>query len=169
MKTFFRAAAVLGCAFCLSAQAASAAPLPRPAPDCKLALPQGHSGIAAQAGKVVYVDFWASWCVACLASFPFMDQLQRELGPKGLQVIAVNMDERPADAQRFLAAHRVGFPVALGANDACARQFGVGAMPSSFLVDRNGKIRAVHSGFRPGEGAALRNMVERLLAEPARS
>src|SRR5437764_15062516 len=102
MKRYFRAAAIFGCAFCLSAQVIAAAPLPRPAPDCRLALPQGHSGIAGQAGKVVYVDFWASWCVACLASFPFMDQLQRELGPKGLQVIAVNLDEKPADAQPFL-------------------------------------------------------------------
>jgi thiol-disulfide isomerase/thioredoxin len=129
-------------------------------------LPQGHSSIGQLDGKVVYVDFWASWCVACLASFPFMDQMQRELGPKGLQVIAVNLDQKPADAQRFLAAHRVSFPIALGSNEPCARQFGLDAMPSTFFVDRDGKIRAVHSGFRPGEAAGIRAVIEKLLAEP---
>jgi len=95
--------------------------------------------------------------------------MQRELGAKGLQVVAVNMDQRPADAQRFLARHHVTFPIALGSNEACAKQFAVGAMPSTFFVDRTGKIRAVHSGFRPGESASIRNLVERLLAEPGRS
>jgi len=164
-----RAATWLGCAFVLSASSLAASPLPRPAPNCPLALPQGHSSIGGLAGKVVYVDFWASWCVSCLASFPFMEQLQRELGSKGLQVVAVNLDQKPADAQRFLASHRVTFPIALGANDSCAKQFGVGAMPSTFFVDRSGKIRAVHSGFRPGEGPAIRGLVEKLLAEPRRS
>jgi len=114
------------------------------------------------------VDFWASWCVACLASFPFMEQMQRDLGARGLQVVALNLDQKPADAQRFLAAHRVSFPIAMGSNEACAKQFGVGAMPSTFIVDRNRRIRAVHAGFRSGEARAIRGLVEQLLAEPAR-
>jgi peroxiredoxin len=97
-----------------------------------------------------------------------MDQLQRDLGPKGLQVVAVNLDQKPADAQRFLSGHRVAFPVAMGSNEACAKQFGVGAMPSTFMVDRKGEIRAVHAGFRSGEGPAIRALVSKLLAEPAR-
>src|SRR3954470_10331419 len=125
MRRFILAAAAAGCAFSLSATALQADPLPRPAPNCKLALPQGRSSVSQLAGKVVYLDFWASWCVSCLASFPFMEQMQRELGPRGLEVVAVNMDQKPADAQRFLATHRVSFPIALGANDACAKQFGV--------------------------------------------
>ena len=163
-----RRAARCGCAFSILLASLAVAAAPRPAPDCPLSLLQGHSSIAKLGGKVVYVDFWASWCVACLASFPFMDQMQRDLGPKGLQVVAVNLDQNPGDAQRFLSAHRVGFPVALGSNEACAKQFGVGAMPSTFMVDRNGKIRAVHAGFRSGEGSAIRALVGKLLAEPAR-
>src|SRR3954454_771597 len=169
MTRVSRVAAWLGCAFVLSAVSVAASPLPRPAPNCPLALSQRHSSIAGLSGKVVYVDFWASWCVSCLASFTFMDQMQRELGPKGLQVVAVNLDQKPADAQRFLARHKVSFPIALGINEACAKQFGVGAMPSTFLVDRTGRIRAVHSGFRPSEATAIRGLVEKLLAEPARS
>lgn len=169
MVRVFRVATWLGCAFVLSAASVSASPFPRPAPNCPLALPQGQSSIAGLNGKVVYVDFWASWCVACLASFPFMERMQHELGPKGLEVVAVNLDQKPADAQRFLASHRVTFPIALGTNEACAKQFGVGAMPSTFLVDRSGRVRAIHSGFRPGEAATIRGLVEKLLAEPARS
>jgi thiol-disulfide isomerase/thioredoxin len=120
-------------------------------------------------GKVLYVDFWASWCTSCIASFPFMERMYRELGPRGLEVVGVNMDERPADAARFLARHAVSFPLALGANADCAKKFGVKAMPSTFLVDRRGNVRLVHSGFRPDEGVTLRAMVEKLLAETDRS
>jgi thiol-disulfide isomerase/thioredoxin len=161
----FLAAAAMVCALCLSFTA-DAASVPRPAPNCQLKLPTGLSNIKELHGKVVYVDFWASWCVSCLASFPFMERMQQELGPRGFQVVAVNMDQRPADAARFLAAHHVTFPIALGANDQCAKQFGVGAMPSTFLVDRRGQVRVAHSGFSAGEGKALRGFVERLLSEP---
>ena len=161
----FLAAAMIGCALGLSFTA-GAASLPRSAPNCQLRLPAGLDSIGKLHGKVVYVDFWASWCVSCLASFPFMDRMQHELGPKGLQVVAVNLDQRPADAARFLAAHHVAFPVALGANDQCAKQFGVGAMPSTFIVDRRGAVRIAHSGFSAGEGKALRGIVERLLTDP---
>ena len=92
--------------------------------------------------------------------------MQQELGPKGVQVIGVNLDQKPADASRFLAAHHVSFPVALGANEACAKQFGVSGMPSTFVVDRRGAVRVAHSGFTPGEGKAIRGLVERLLADP---
>ena len=153
----------------LLAAPAASSPVSRPAPDCAFHIPGHDSSLKQLSGKVVYVDFWASWCVACLASFPFMEQMQRELGPKGLQVVAVNMDQKPADAQRFLARHHVTFPIALGGNEACAKQFGVGAMPSTFFVDRGGRVRATHAGFHPGEAAGIRSLVERLLAEPVRS
>lgn len=169
MNKIFRAAAACGCAFSLISASNSAPAISRQAPDCPLVLAQGKTSFGHLSGKVVYVDFWASWCVACLASFPFMEQMQQDLGPKGLQVLAVNMDQRPADAQRFLASHRVKFPIALGANEDCAKRFGVSAMPSTFFVDRTGRIRAIHSGFRPGEAGAIRATVERLLAEPAHS
>jgi thiol-disulfide isomerase/thioredoxin len=158
-------AAVIGCALVLASSAQAIAGETRPVPDCRLTLPQGKTSLSQLAGKVVYVDFWASWCVSCLASFPFMDQLQRDLGSRGLQVVAVNLDQKPADAQRFLAAHHVSFPIALGANDNCAKQFGVGGMPSTYVVDKDGHIRLVHSGFRPSEGPSLRGAVEKLLSE----
>src|SRR5437868_6826083 len=160
-----RAAAAVCCAFLLTAPVAATAPS-RSAPDCPLHINGRDSSLKQLSGKVVYVDFWASWCVSCVASFPFMERMRRELGPLGLEIVGVNMDQKPADAARFLARHAVSFRIASGANDACAKRFGVNAMPSTYIVDRRGNIRAVHSGFRPDEGAGLRGLVEKILTEP---
>ncbi len=116
-------------------------------------------------GKVVYVDFWASWCGPCAKSFPFMSELSRDFKDKGLQVIGVNLDEASADAQNFLAKYPANFAIAVDTNEQCAKDFGVQAMPSTYLVDRNGTVRHVHLGFRAGEAKELRALVEQLLAE----
>lgn len=137
------------------------------APDCKLQLLDGKAStsISQLRGKVLYVDFWASWCVPCAASFPFMNKLDKELNGKGLQVVAINLDEKPDDAKKFLAKHPVRFAIAVKANESCAKEFGVQGMPSSFIVDREGVIRLVHPGFKPGDAPKLRGLVGQLLAE----
>ena len=116
-------------------------------------------------GKILYLDFWASWCTPCLLSFPFMNQLQRSYANRGLEILAVNMDEKPSDAQRFLADHPASFPVAIGPNVSCARNLAVATMPTSFLIDRNGQVRATHVGFRSGDVGTLRGALEQLLSE----
>lgn len=136
----------------------------RPLPACSLNLGAGN-GFDQFKGKVLYIDFWASWCVPCLLSFPFMNDLQKVYGSHGLQVVAVNVDEKPSDATAFLAKHPPGFLVAPGPNGPCAQAFGVASMPTSFLVDRKGAIRATHSGFRAGDADGLRAAVEALVAE----
>ena len=116
-------------------------------------------------GKVVYVDFWASWCSPCAQSFPFLNDLDSELRGQGLHVLGINLDEKPDDAKAFLEKHPASFAVAVDADGQCPRDFGVQAMPSSYLVDRQGIIRHVHLGFRRGEAEQLRGLVEQLLAE----
>jgi peroxiredoxin len=118
-------------------------------------------------GQVLYVDFWASWCVPCVRSFSFMNALHRELHERGLWVLAINLDENAEDARAFLSRHPADFTVAVDATGQCPESFGVLGMPSSFLVDRRGVVRHVHLGFRPGEAKELRKLVEELLAEPA--
>ncbi len=150
----------------LTALGAVSPALSDPLPTCTLNLGAGQpTGFEQFRGKVLYVDFWASWCVPCLLSFPFMNDLQAAYGSRGLQVVAVNMDQRPADAEGFLAKHQAGFAVAAGPNGPCAKVLGVTAMPSSFLIDRTGNIHSRHAGFRADDAAQLRAEVEALLAE----
>lgn len=139
------------------------------APACPLAIDASGApkALAELRGQVVYLDFWASWCGPCRQSFPVMNTLQTELGGKGLAVVAVNLDEEAADAASFLAAHPAQFRVAGGDNTACASAFKVEAMPSSYLIDRAGRVRLVHHGFRAGDAETLRAQLETLLAEPA--
>jgi len=138
-----------------------------PAPNCRLTAIDGAQRFDLQQyrGKVVYVDFWASWCPPCAESFPFMNQLHHELADRGLHIVAINLDESPGEAKDFLAKHPPHFAVVVDAEGNCPQAFGVKAMPSSYLVDRQGAIRYVHLGFRPGEANELRARVEQLLAE----
>ncbi|CAA9889812.1 Redoxin superfamily (fragment) [Candidatus Methylobacter favarea] len=118
-------------------------------------------------GKVLYVDFWASWCGPCVKSFPFLNSLHEKFSKEGLQILGVNLDENPADAREFLGKYPADFTVAADANEQCARDFDVKAMPSSYLIDRQGVVRHIRLGFRPGEAKELQSLVERLLAEDA--
>ena len=138
----------------------------QPAPHCTLAPLGGGSGKDLQhyKGKVVYVDFWASWCGPCAQSFPFMNALHSDLRAKGLEVVGINLDENVEDAKAFLARIPAKFPIVADASGQCPQAFGVKAMPSSYLIDREGKIRYIHLGFKPGEAEAFRKQVESLLS-----
>ncbi len=137
------------------------------APNCALISMDGKQSADMHQfrGKVVYVDFWASWCGPCAQSFPFLNDLNREFSAKGLQVIGINVDENSKDAQTFLTKHPASFNIAVDASGKCPQDFGVKAMPSTYLIDRNGVIRYIHLGFRPSETKQLKTMVEQLLAE----
>lgn len=116
-------------------------------------------------GKVLYVDFWASWCAPCAKSFPFLNRLDRDLKGRGLEVVGINMDEQREDASAFLIKHPASFNVVADVSRSCPRDFGVQGMPTSFLVDRHGVIRFVHTGFRPADASQLRLRIEQLLNE----
>lgn len=118
-------------------------------------------------GKVVYLDFWASWCGPCRVSLPAMNTLYREMAESGLAVVAVNMDESVAEAQAFLQRYPLQYPILQG-SDEVAEQYGVLAMPVAFLIDRSGVVRDIHYGFRPGDQQRLRKKIAGLLAEPIR-
>jgi thiol-disulfide isomerase/thioredoxin len=101
--------------------------------------------------KVVMVDFWASWCGPCAESFPAMDELQKKYGPQGLVIIAVNVDEKKADMEAFLKKRKISFTVVRDATQKLVEQTGIPTMPSSFLMDADGKVMFVHTGFRGSE------------------
>lgn len=116
-------------------------------------------------GKVVLVDFWASWCSPCLSSFPWMDELQKRHGQKGLVVVAVNLDQDRALADAFLKKTAPQFRIEFDAEGTLAKQFGVQAMPTSFLIDRSGKVRITHRGFRTAQRAEREQQIRQLLEE----
>ncbi|MCC6710459.1 MAG: TlpA family protein disulfide reductase [Gammaproteobacteria bacterium] len=162
-------AALLASASGQAAEQLAAAQDAPAAPACKLSLDKdaAPAELAQYRGQVVYVDFWASWCGPCRQSFPFMNQMQSDFGDKGLTVVAVNLGEEASDAQSFLANPAASFKIAGGANQECAAAFHVEAMPSSYLIDRAGKVRYIHHGFRTGDAELLRTLTATLLAEPA--
>ncbi|HET9653201.1 MAG TPA: TlpA disulfide reductase family protein [Usitatibacter sp.] len=131
----------------------------------------GQSGppvsLATLKGQVVYVDFWASWCVPCRLSMPTLDALYRKHAGRGFTVVGFNKDVEPEDAQRFLQRVPVSFPLAQDLKDAAARAFDVKAMPSGYLVDRRGVVRKIHRGFTSETAAALEHEIEELLKDPA--
>jgi cytochrome c biogenesis protein CcmG, thiol:disulfide interchange protein DsbE len=117
-----------------------------PAPAFTLPANDGTATLEAYRGKYVYLDFWASWCAPCRRSFPWMNALQQHHGDR-LKVIAVNVDAKRADAERFLAANPAAFTVAFDGKGELARRYAVKGMPASVLIDPAGKVVATHAGF----------------------
>ena len=102
-------------------------------------------------GKVVLVDFWASWCEPCKQSFPAMEDLHHRYGDRGLLIIAINVDENRPDMEAFLKKNNATFVVLRDPNQKLVEKTGIATMPSSFLLDREGKVRFAHTGFRGAE------------------
>jgi peroxiredoxin len=114
-------------------------------------------------GKVVIVDFWASWCEPCGDAMPALDRMYRRYKDHGLVVVGVSVDERAQNARGFLRQHRVSFPVVHDADHSVAERYGPPTMPSSYVIDRRGVIRHVHAGFRAGDARRLEAQIRELL------
>jgi len=115
-------------------------------------------------GKVVYLDFWASWCGPCKQSFPWMNSLQTRFQDKGLQILAVNVDVHSEDARAFLTALPPQFRVAFDTQGVTPRQYAIRGMPTSLVIGGDGKVVLLHNGFRPDDEAEVEAVIERALA-----
>lgn len=116
-------------------------------------------------GKVVLLDFWASWCGPCRESFPWMSEMQDRYAAQGLEVVAVNLDQEESDAKQFLTQVPVRFTVLVDSQAQMPESFGLIGMPSSYLIDRQGRIRAEHIGFHKRDIEAYEQQIQTLLAE----
>jgi peroxiredoxin len=123
----------------------------------------GNIDFTTYEGKVVYVDFWASWCGPCRLSLPAIDTIYQELNPLGFEVIAVSVDVVAEDSVDFLKRYNVTYPVVIDSGGDVARAYAVNGMPSGYLIDQTGLIRSVHVGFSKGDEGALRREVLALL------
>ena len=137
-----------------------------PAPPIALATPGGDAvSLAPLRGRVVYVDFWASWCTPCRRSFPWMNAMQARYAKDGLVIVGVNVDKRAADADRFLRDTPASFRIALDADGKTPAAYDVKGMPSSFLVDRHGIVAWIEEGFRDVRRDDLEARIRALLAQ----
>jgi len=98
-------------------------------------------------GKVVLLDFWASWCGPCKESFPVMEELHKKYADKGLVILAVNVDETAAAMKDFLKEHPATFAIVHDATKKLVGTANISSMPSSFVLGTDGKVVAVHKGF----------------------
>lgn len=118
-------------------------------------------------GKVVYLDFWASWCKPCRESFPWMDAMHKKYGGQGLVVIAVNVDEDRRDADHFLKDFPTSVQVVYDPEGALASQYKLIGMPSSFLIGRDGNVVAKHQGFFEDSPSKFEAEIQQQLAGAA--
>lgn len=151
--------------------AASAAAVEPGAPAPAFRLPTFDSGQAVSLadfrGKVVFVDFWASWCSPCRQSLPLYDKLRENYATADFAVLAVGLDEDVADAKAFLAEHPVKYTTLQNPQGDVAKAFDLKGMPSSYLIDRDGIVRARHVGFEAKDIDALKNEIDGLVGKPA--
>jgi thiol-disulfide isomerase/thioredoxin len=117
------------------------------APDFAISNDQLPNKLSDLKGQVVYLDFWASWCKPCRKSFPWMNQMQNKYAGKGLQIIAINLDTEEALAKAFLDKVPAQIPIVYDPEGKIASDYQLLGMPSSYLIDKKGKIRFAHKGF----------------------
>lgn len=136
-----------------------------PAPN--LALPLITDGsivrLSDLKGKVVYIDFWASWCGPCRQSLPLYESLYKNLVSEHFQILAVNLDEQRDDAERFLKNHPVSYPVLLDPSGDSAREWSLSVMPSSYLVDAQGRLAYIYVGFEMSHMDKIEHDIKELL------
>ena len=134
------------------------------APSFALPTDHGTLKLADLKGKVVYLDFWASWCPPCRKSFPWMNEMEQRYGRHGLTVVAINLDKDRKLADKFLSEVPADFTIAYDSEGTVADSYHVPGMPSSFIIDRNGKIRSIHVGFHEDDALALEETLRTTLS-----
>ena len=134
------------------------------APDAAYTLLDGSRGqVADLRGKVVLVNFWATWCPPCLAEMPAMERLWQQHRDGDFVMVAISVDADPAKVAPFVAQHKLTFPIVLDPTMQVASAYGVRALPSSFLVDRAGHLTGLAIGPRPWDNDASHSLVEGLV------
>ena len=135
------------------------------APDINLPGTNGSVKLAELKGKVVYLDFWASWCEPCKKSFPWLHDIKQSYAEKGFEVVAVNLDKDRKLADAFLKEMDVNFVLAFDEDGESASAYKLKGMPSSYLIGRDGKLYASHIGFKEKDKTKLEQAIKELLAK----
>jgi len=144
----------------------AAATTPQPAPEFALpARDGGEIALSSLKGQVVMINFWATWCGPCRQEMPLLEQIHARYEPLGFTLLGVNVEPDSSAATRWLEGTPVSFPILFDTKNAVAEQFGVLGMPSTVFVDREGRVRHVHRGYKPGDEAQYADLIRALVKE----
>jgi peroxiredoxin len=151
----------------LAAAAASATVTPQaPAPDFTLKSAEGRNlRLQEQRGQVVLVNFWASWCGPCKVEMPHLNKLHEKYRASGVTLLGVNIDDDARHGAATAAKWGVKFPVLLDADKRVTKLYDLGSMPATVLIDRDGKVRYLHRGYREGMEAQYEAQIRELVKE----
>jgi len=137
-----------------------------PAPDFTLKNESGSNlRLSEFRGEVVMINFWASWCAPCRQEMPLLDELYTQYQPLGFTILGVNVEEDSTKARKLLKDSPVNFPVLFDNSSDVSKLYNVVAMPSTVLVDRDGNIRYLHQGYKPGYEESYQQQVRELIRE----
>ena len=136
------------------------------APDFTLKSNKGDNiRLAEQRGNVVMLNFWASWCGPCKQEMPLLDELHKRYSRAGFTIIGVNVERDTEAAKRLLRDIPVSFPVLFDTESVASKLYDVSAMPTTVMIDRDGNIRHLHKGFKPGYENEYRKQIKQLIRE----
>lgn len=137
-----------------------------PAPDFTLRQIDGPNlRLGEQRGRVVMVNFWATWCGPCRVELPHLQRLSDKYRASGFMLLAVNIDEDPAAARALAGKLGLKFPVLLDTDRRVVGAYDLNAMPATVLIDKDGRVRQVHRGYREGVESTYEQRVRELLKE----
>jgi peroxiredoxin len=137
-----------------------------PAPDFTLKSATGENiKLSELRGQVVMINFWASWCGPCRQEMPLLDEIHARYSPMGFTMLGVNVEEDSAKAKALLKDLPVDFPILFDQKNQVSKDYDVIAMPSTVLVDRDGNIRYIHRGYKPGDENAYQDMIRTVIVE----
>ncbi len=143
-----------------------AASVKGPAPNFTLKSLSGKNlKLSEMTGNVVLINFWASWCGPCREEMPLLNALHKKYEPLGFTVLGVNVEEDMEGAMNFLGHVPVDFPILLDNTNKVSKQYKVVAMPTTVVVDRDGNMRYLHEGYKPGDEKKYRQMIKKLVRE----
>lgn len=149
-----------------SMTAVNAAEMNKPAPDFTLKSRSGKNlRLSDYHGQVVMVNFWASWCGPCRQEMPLLEDISKKYQRLGFTLLGVNVDEDPALAEKLLEKIPVSFPILLDSKSQVSEMMNVDAMPTTYLIDRDGNIRFHHRGYKPGYEKSYEKQIKQLVRE----
>jgi len=159
-------AAALAAILLMQAVAASSVKVAQPAPDFTLKSLSGPNlRLEEYRGRVVLINFWASWCGPCRQEMPILDRLHQRYEDTGFAVLGVNVEGKVDPAQEIVDKTKVTFPVLIDEGQTVSELYELEAMPSTVVVDRDGVVRYVHRGYKPGDEAKYVEVVKKLIRE----